>query len=727
MVTINDIAKKAGVSHGTVSNVINGRGNVSAEKIKAVWEAAGQLGYKMNTAAQELRQKATKTVALILPSTEYDWCAVLYEGLQREMTALGYSVRLFSTQNIQAQEKQMLAAALEGRVCAIITASCLDNAPAYYKQEAGRTPVLFLNAGERQASREFGVGFSFHGAGQEIARYIKTQNAKMVGIFLSGAQLCIGEDFLQGLQKSLQADFIAMRVLTCMDHQIEVQAFSLFHPDSPYDFIICSDTRRLQAVQNAHSYAGKYDTPRYITLSPHSSLGDAHSLYYGLDYKMMAHRAAKAIVGHLEKSTFPTAVVLKNKGFPTFPRCNIQTLQELNMLTVASPSSEALMLLAPHLEKTQGIRLNLSIMSLDDIYSLLKSSQGITPYDLIRMDMAWLDELAALVYSPLSEIDWDWDRLFQSFRPEFTPDYSEEGGVRCSLPFDPSTQLLFYRKDLLENPFYKRMYFEVTRQELEVPKTFGSYNQVARFFTQSMNPQSPTLYGTTVAIGSAMVGASEYYVRLLGMGGSILDTQGHIALNSPQALQALENLTEAYRYSDQNQYQWWKSVLQGFSRGNSAMTVVFMNYASDILNGQQSSIAGNVGYAPVPGGKPLIGGGIVGIARTTKNTPAACRFLDWLYSPAIASAFTLLGGLSPCRWVYENRDLYEKYPWLTATKKSFPMAQRRHKSTAYQNFSQHHLEKVLAFEVRNAVLGVTTPAQALKQAQKSCEAYFIRN
>ena len=51
MPTIKDIAREAGVSHGTVSNVINGRGNVSVEKIQLVWQAAEKLGYKVNSKA----------------------------------------------------------------------------------------------------------------------------------------------------------------------------------------------------------------------------------------------------------------------------------------------------------------------------------------------------------------------------------------------------------------------------------------------------------------------------------------------------------------------------------------------------------------------------------------------------------------------------------------------------------------------------------------------------
>ena len=52
MATILDVAKLAGVSQGTVSNVLNRKGNVSSEKIKLVEEAAQTLGFTINEKAK---------------------------------------------------------------------------------------------------------------------------------------------------------------------------------------------------------------------------------------------------------------------------------------------------------------------------------------------------------------------------------------------------------------------------------------------------------------------------------------------------------------------------------------------------------------------------------------------------------------------------------------------------------------------------------------------------
>ena len=60
MATMRDVAKLAGVSHGTVSNVINGSPGVSLDKIERVQSAMRQLGYKQNTLARIMRRECRK-------------------------------------------------------------------------------------------------------------------------------------------------------------------------------------------------------------------------------------------------------------------------------------------------------------------------------------------------------------------------------------------------------------------------------------------------------------------------------------------------------------------------------------------------------------------------------------------------------------------------------------------------------------------------------------------
>lgn len=167
-------------------------------------------------------------------------------------------------------------------------------------------------------------------------------------------------------------------------------------------------------------------------------------------------------------------------------------------------------------------------------------------------------------------------------------------------------------------------------------------------------------------------------------------------------------------------------MLEGFADGSAAMTVVFINYASHILNSKMSSIAGKLGFAPVPGSKPLLGGGVLGITKDCACPETACSFLSWLYSDLVAPVFTMLGGLSPCKSAYSNRDINEKYPWLSSARRSYPLAQKRATSYHYSNFSELQLERILATHIQKAVLGTTSAEDALRNAQAESEQYFSR-
>ena len=124
MVTIKEVAKRAGVSHGTVSNVINNSGKVSSEKIMKVEKAMKELGYQPNVVARSLKEERSKKIALILPNLYSKEFLILFENLNRYAAKDGYSVELFITDEIMAREREMLTDAQMKKAEAAVIVTC---------------------------------------------------------------------------------------------------------------------------------------------------------------------------------------------------------------------------------------------------------------------------------------------------------------------------------------------------------------------------------------------------------------------------------------------------------------------------------------------------------------------------------------------------------------------------------------------------------------------------
>ena len=97
MTTIKDIAKAAGVAQGTVSNVLNGKGNVSSEKIRQVMDAASALGYVPNERAKLLRKGRSNTLGVILPNIRSKQYIDFYLSFKAYAENHGYSVSQYLT------------------------------------------------------------------------------------------------------------------------------------------------------------------------------------------------------------------------------------------------------------------------------------------------------------------------------------------------------------------------------------------------------------------------------------------------------------------------------------------------------------------------------------------------------------------------------------------------------------------------------------------------------
>ncbi len=93
-VTLRDIAKQVGVSHATVSFVLNNRLNMGITEAtrQRVLAAAAELGYKPNRAARALTTGRTEMLAICLPSTAEGYYYAILHAIQNEMKSSDYEL-----------------------------------------------------------------------------------------------------------------------------------------------------------------------------------------------------------------------------------------------------------------------------------------------------------------------------------------------------------------------------------------------------------------------------------------------------------------------------------------------------------------------------------------------------------------------------------------------------------------------------------------------------------
>ncbi|CAI9410797.1 LacI family DNA-binding transcriptional regulator [Aestuariimicrobium sp. T2.26MG-19.2B] len=92
MGTMQDVARHAGVSVMTVSNVINGHPHVRESTRQKVLAAIAELDYHVNTAARNLRQGRTGVICLAVPDIDRPYFGLLATLLIERASARGYEL-----------------------------------------------------------------------------------------------------------------------------------------------------------------------------------------------------------------------------------------------------------------------------------------------------------------------------------------------------------------------------------------------------------------------------------------------------------------------------------------------------------------------------------------------------------------------------------------------------------------------------------------------------------
>lgn len=201
-VTIRDVAQHAGVSHQTVSRVINGVERVNPETRQKVEAAIAELGYSPNAIARFMAKGRTGTLACFAPNlTDYTF-ASLIEGAQKEAREQGYF--LFSA---SAPDEATFGDLLEQ----FVTSHHCEGLMVINPYADGRHELLpadfpLVLAGARPRENALNsVALDDVAVGRQATQHLLDLGHRRIGMITGPLAEDCSQDRLQGFEMSLQA------------------------------------------------------------------------------------------------------------------------------------------------------------------------------------------------------------------------------------------------------------------------------------------------------------------------------------------------------------------------------------------------------------------------------------------------------------------------------------------------------------------------------------------
>jgi LacI family transcriptional regulator len=152
--SVVDVARQAGVSVGTVSNVLNRPERVSPVTRERVLRAIEELGFVRNEAARQLRSGRSRTIGLIVPDVGNPFFTDLAAGVESAASAAGLSVVLCNSCDDQTREDHYLSLLQEQRSYGILITPVGEKSKRIAEVRRRGIAVVFADrrSGKRQCS-----------------------------------------------------------------------------------------------------------------------------------------------------------------------------------------------------------------------------------------------------------------------------------------------------------------------------------------------------------------------------------------------------------------------------------------------------------------------------------------------------------------------------------------------------------------------------------------------
>ncbi|UNK40785.1 extracellular solute-binding protein (plasmid) [Shinella sp. H4-D48] len=237
-------------------------------------------------------------------------------------------------------------------------------------------------------------------------------------------------------------------------------------------------------------------------------------------------------------------------------------------------------------------------------------------------------------------------------------------GKQFGVPTDLSLHFMYYRKDLIDallnDDGAKAKYAEIAEKHLGKklePKnpdewTWDDYAATALYFTQAVNPDSPTRYGTVLQLKNLLFNMMVFQSLPRAYGGNWMDEAGKVTVDSEAYRKGLETYKMLYDAGatprDSLSYEFAEANA-AYASGQVAAMMQWNAAASELMSKDKSPTVGEVTEAIAPPAGPEgrfthIHGLGFGLNKNAANKEGAKAFISWLSSKEAALVYARNSG-----------------------------------------------------------------------------------
>jgi len=241
--------------------------------------------------------------------------------------------------------------------------------------------------------------------------------------------------------------------------------------------------------------------------------------------------------------------------------------------------------------------------------------------------------------------------------------YFKTGGEWYAVPNCDAAVVLAYRKDLLKAAGFNNP-----------PKTWEELVKVAKATTKK------GVYGLGMFTGDNILTDQIMCLLMVSAGGKMLDSNGKVALNSPQNLKALKfmsDLVKVHKVVPPSANDWkYGDDVNVIGAGKIAMDFMWAGYGT-LLESMFPKDYKNIGFTTIPVGPSGHSGSWSGAGgffmfKDGKHLREAKAFIKFMSRPEISKEWCIISGnVSPFIKIAKDPEL-TKYEWYRATAEQSP-------------------------------------------------------